>query len=85
MSGLSRLASAYVGGIALVGGALFVFAATHPMKWVVIVPVVVLIIAADVAPAILRTNQGRGAEVVMSAGFPHPCCRSPSRRSSTTS
>jgi hypothetical protein len=70
MSGLSRLASAYVGGIALVGGALFVFAATHPMKWVVIVPVVVLIVAADVAPAILRTNQGRGAEVVMSAGFP---------------
>lgn len=70
MSGLSRLARWYVGGIAVAGGALCVFAAVHPMRWVVIVPVVVLIIAADLAPAILHSNQGRGAEVVMSAGFP---------------
>ncbi|MBO0826282.1 MAG: hypothetical protein J2P24_00735, partial [Streptosporangiales bacterium] len=71
MNGLGRIARCYIGSIAVVGGALFVFGATHVISWAILIPVVVLIIAADAAPAILvRSDRGQGAAITVSAGFP---------------
>lgn len=68
MSGLSGLTKCYIGGIAIIGGALVFSAAMTPMDWLVVALVAALILIADSAPAILLRSGSE--QVTTSVGFP---------------
>ncbi|MQA78558.1 MAG: HD domain-containing protein [Streptosporangiales bacterium] len=68
MASLSGPTRVYIGGTALIGGALLVFAATRPLDWWLVVPLALLVVVADAAPASMFKH-GTGS-VTLSVTFP---------------
>lgn len=68
MTSFSGPTRVYVAAIGVIGAATLAFAVTHRVDWTMVIPLAVLVVAADAAPAVaLRRGGGR---VSLSVSFP---------------